>query len=119
MTELEINKTICEARGLCWHEQLKPSQDWTGGAGFPFRCRKCKTPLNVGGKIINIPSYTSSWSDYGQALEWAINKIWWKDFEAYLILKRHILRTYLLNPLRGSNTLAEFIVEHPEYFKDI
>ena len=120
MTELEINKTIHEARRLCWHEWTA-SIEW----GSPI-CRKCdKTKL-----FSPNPSYTSSWSDYGQALEWAMKQEWWEDFLYWSYEQINMIwdgddeypfvfPTEYLNPLRGSNALAEFIVEHPEYFKDI
>lgn len=103
-SEQEINKIIHKARGFRWVE------------GYVFY-------LN--------PSYTSDWSAYGEALEWAQKQDWWVEFicfmikdtgvdsahEALRVLTRIVeapnVSQDLLNPLRGSTALAEFIQSNP------
>ena len=107
----KTNQIIHEAMGLCWHEFDYVSYS---------KCLKCEKEEGI--STLN-PDYTS-WSDYGEALEWAQRQKWWRYF-AYETKKgtstRFVMsanvREDLLNPLEGSTALAEFIIEHPEYFK--
>lgn len=113
MTEQEINRVIHEkARGLCWHEEdCRESERWTDE--YEVFCKKCN-------KICpeDNPSYTSDWSAYGPMLEWAKEEKWWIDFLGYFWMKNtENAVTSLLNPLKGSTALAEFITAHPEIFK--
>ena len=111
MTNTQINQIIHEARGLCWHEFDYVSYS---------KCLKCEKEEGI--STLN-PDYTS-WSDYGEALEWAQRQKWWTDF-AYKV--RQVLPTHyimasflqddLLIPIKGSTALAEFIVAHLEFFK--
>lgn len=162
MTELEINKTIHEAMGKCWHEPL-PFHRCSKKVPHNGHCWFCQKPifyeqsksvvitqegltasicdsLNCSEiqqkyideyghpKDLNIyrtHSYTSSWSDYGQAIEWAMKQEWWDRFKTWFcceeINKTEIwwnASNRLLNPLRGSIALAEFIKERPESFKE-
>ena len=93
MTNLEINQTIHEARGLEWHEDL--------GNGI---CKHC------GGLFLKSdnPSYTSDWRVYGEFLEWLWNEKWeWFNEFAYDKAETFKVNT-LLNPLRGSTAFAKW-----------
>ena len=122
MTNNKSNQIIHEAMGLCWHgygrevnllsigERNYFSGDW---------CDICKTP--AGGKI---PDYTSDWSAWGKALEWAMEKEWWRDFITWSFLAENMSHDYILDIIavllsceEGSTALAEFITKHPDYFK--
>ena len=119
MTNTQINHIIHEAKGLCWHAWV--SKCPSVGCLFHGACKHC------GIKYFDnfyTPDYTSDWSAYGEALEWAQMQKWWTDF-AYKV--RQILPTHyimasflqddLLIPIKGSTALAEFIVAHLEFFK--
>jgi hypothetical protein len=96
VTDQEINKTIHEAMGLPW---FTPADKVVYG-----------TP--------DCPSYTSNWADYGPLLEWAMKQEWWLDFACSLdIMSDEPTELKLLNPLKGSTALAEFIVANPRYFE--
>ena len=116
MTNTQINQIIHEARGLCWH-MIKYRKD---EITMPrFRCSKCPDRYPQ-----NNPDYTSDWSNWGEALEWAQRQKWWADFAyemrpaspVHTILNA-FMREDLLSPSEGSTALAGFIVKHPEYFK--
>ena len=71
MTELEINKIIYKKLmgKKCWHEWVTVySQDRTGVPERRLQCNKCGWSNHKWVKNAN-PSYTSSWADYGKALE--------------------------------------------------
>lgn len=89
MTNEQVNRTITEVMGLKWHDPTK----------FTMERRN--------------PSYTSNWLDYGKALEWAQKQDWWEEL-AYQTEYVGMVTEDLLNPLRGSHNLAEFIVANPE-----
>ena len=108
MTNAEINKLLHErVVGQCWQEYLH---------GI---CIKCGRWSNHGGMISANwnPSYTSSWADYGRLLEAAMTKERWREFaytyesEVDSSFGMFVLREDLLNPLRGSTAMAEFIKE--------
>lgn len=67
-------------------------------------------------KYLN-PSYTSDWLAYGRLLEVAMTKEWWKEFlirhnEYYpFSMEPNFVFYVLLNPLRGSTAMAEFVKE--------
>ena len=75
------------------------------------------------------PSYTSSWADYGPMLEeFKLDKERWELFlreqaEKYPVDDEgewdfpEMVSELLLNLLRGSIAIAEFVVANPEYFK--
>ena len=111
MTSKSTNQTIHEAMSLCWHE-------WDGDE----QCDKCGK-YDFPPHSFN-PDYTSDWSAYGKAIEWAMGEEWWAEFayEVRQVSPAHILmasflRDDLLIMSEGSTALAEFITEHPEYFK--
>ena len=66
MTEIEVNKIIHERlMRKCWHEFATANlriAEWIK------QCNKSGWSKHKWGKSFN-PSYTSSWSDYGKALE--------------------------------------------------
>lgn len=103
MTEFEINQTIAEAMGICYHKL----NDCVPGFAYRWRCPKYNKLVH---EDFQNPSFTSSWADYGRALEWATGQKWWSEFIRY---KRIGFTSeavpILLNPLRGSTTLAEFL----------
>ena len=102
MTELQINQLLHErVMGECWHEYLH---------GI---CIKCGRWSNHGGMISANwnPSYTSSWADYGRLLEMAITKEWWDDVAYGKALWQGFKVDTILNPLRGSTAMAEFVKE--------
>ena len=108
MTELEINQIIHEAMGKCWHEDDTLTSH--------YRCKHCGAESMFA--FIRNPSYTSSWSDYGPMLEECMKKEWWPDFINFgLIYESKEVIPTLLNPLKGSIAIAEFVVANPEYFK--
>ena len=117
MTNTQINQIIHEAMGLCWHEVKEKEY------GNCIHCHEDVGWRVAKGTNLN-PDYTSDWSDYGKALEWVQMQEWWADF-AYKVRQvlptHHImalfLREDLLAPRKGSIVFAEFIVEHPKYFK--
>lgn len=107
MTNQEIDKII--------HEELH------GPVEYKEIIRHwCRRPLPVrwyfrrgGGKYKRVPLYTSLWADYGLMLEQAIEEEWWENFEEKLFnnYNYHEAMQILLNPLRGSTTIAEFLKE--------
>ena len=108
MTNLEINQLLHEkVMGKCWHE-------WIYSDTGRLVCNKCGcTPC---GWLEN-PSYTSSWEAYGRLLEVAMMKEWWKEFAYDLNTDDFTYADYqfkediVLNTLRGSTALAEFVKE--------
>ena len=70
MTELEINKIIHEKlMRKCWHEfVMENSQNSAGITVWIQQCNKCVWHKYAWTTSTN-PSYTSSWADYGKALE--------------------------------------------------
>lgn len=135
MTDLEINRTIHEGMGECWHED---SEGLWGENPYGTGCKRCGTdqteyPYDTPVLVNPNPSYTTSWADYGQALEWAQREIWWDTFKIWLCgADMNLTKMWwntnaemwwntsnrLLSPLSGSTALAEFIQAHPEYFKE-
>ena len=65
----------------------------------------------------NSPSYTSSWADYGRLLEVAMTKGWWikfayeEDTDGVTYANYDFKEETVLNPLRGSTAMAEFVKE--------
>ena len=57
------------------------------------------------------PKYTSSWADYGRLLEVAMTKEWWDDVAYGKALWQGFKVDTILNPLRGSTAMAEFVKE--------
>lgn len=128
LTAPQVNQIIAKVMGKCWHlwesnhsfsrreeaqafeTYKKPNSNSNYVFLYDWVCYRCGAGIDSMSRPIN-PSYTSDWSDYGQALEWAMEQDWWLDFEAFLIMHNHMGRRYLLNPLRGSIALAEFIKE--------
>lgn len=111
MTELEINKIIHEARGLCWHE-WEPQESHWNCCGFAT-CKKCgvntdREERDYQEQYQN-PSHTSSWADYGPMLEWAMKEPWWYDFVEEIYDTPKVMLFHMLNPLRGSTAIAEFL----------
>lgn len=109
MTELEINQIIQEkAMGGCWHE-IDDNGYVLASNPMSGKCRHCRGLMTKGKP--NNPSFTSSWADYGPMLEQTMKKEWWFDF---LFLwhgsrRGHTISIELLNPLKGSTALAEFL----------
>ena len=103
MTTIEINKTIHEAMGKCWHE-------WVVMSDEPMYkvCEKCSV-LKEGHAYADTiigqenPLYTSDWSAYGSMIEWAMEQEWWDKF-AY-----NYHHDELLIPKEGSEDIAEFL----------
>lgn len=131
MTTKSTNQIIHEAMGLCWHEWngVLPDSDYCPVLSDSHRdyitssCKKCGQH-NMGNYPPLNPDYTSDWSAYGKALEWAQGKEWWADFAYELravspapIIMSAFLRDDLLIISEGSTAIAGFITEHPEYFK--
>ena len=125
MTELEINQLLHEkVMGKCWHTYL--SQRYTSQRDeFSAPCIKCKRELYwLDGEDVN-PSYTSSWANYGPILEECMMKEWWDVFCDSLLPKNQrprigderVIPPLMLNPLRGSTAIAEFVEANPKYFK--
>ena len=109
MTSKSTNQTIHEAMGLCWHEWSKDN------------CKKC---IHCGfydfPPFTNLPDYTSDWSAWGKALEWAQEQEWWPIFlnEQFDVYNTPMTAmSQITTPLKGSTALAEFITKHPDYFK--
>ena len=101
MTNLEINQLLHErVMGECWHE-IEPRDD---GNLVRDYCIKCET-FGVGSSLAD---YTN-WPDYGPMLEVAMTKEWWNDFAYYSNGDFKI--STILNPLRGSTAMAEFVKE--------
>ena len=100
MTNAEINKLLHErVMGERWVEEMTLCD-----------CPSCRNP-----------SYTSSWEDYGRLLEVAMTKEWWPLFIALQIYDNNYgpeaedydgyVPVEMLNPLRGSTAMAEFVKE--------
>ena len=117
MNDLEINKLIHEkVMGKCWH---MADRDAFFGKGWNL-CIFCKELIQPN------PSYTTSWADYGPMLAWAQGELWWDDFITYMtsfFVQEPTVDdimgsvSMLLNPLRGSIAIAEFVEARPQYFK--
>ena len=119
MTNAQSNQIIHKAMGLCWHEYIKNSS-YECVCGYSSGDSRYGLAGHMDGYN---PSYTSDWSAYGKALEWAQKQKWWAEF-AYevrtvspYVIMAPFLRDDLLVISEGSTALAEFITEHPEYFK--
>ena len=64
------------------------------------------------------PSYASRWEFYGPMLEVCMKKEWWPDFINFgLIYESKEVIPTLLNPLKGSTALAEFVEANQQCFK--
>lgn len=118
MTDNEINRTIHEAMGKCWH---KESTRWFEGWGIKTIERYCS--ICDSDNIFN-PNYTESWQAFGEAFEWAQKQEWWKNFcfkfssttyiASYFEQKLQsdiLLSINLINPRRFATALAEFLKE--------
>lgn len=106
----KINQTIHEnGRGLCWHiyDNKKSS--------LCLKCRGQETFWDEDREKNRNPDYTSDWSAWGAALEWAKEKEWWEKF-AYDGNDIFPFHEELLNPEQGSTALAKFIDKNPTGF---
>ena len=119
MTNLEINQLLHErVVGECWHDADKRVGD---SVHIPLQwfCTKCGDEVGYEGVYMPPlhPSYTSSWEAYGRLLEVAMMKEWWKEFAYDLNTDDFTYADYqfkediVLNTLRGSTALAEFVKE--------
>ena len=117
----KTNQIIHEAMGLYWVPQ--PDIECPHKS-FPEFCVHCQSEhkWNIG---IN-PDYTSDWSAWGKALEWAQEQEWWGDYVVWgfsfcvqdvSFTDVLISLEYILSCERGSYLLAKFITKHPKYFK--
>lgn len=99
------DQIIHEARGLCWHK-----------ATFQMtNCIKCGENVDFQ-KSLN-PDY-SKWEYYGPMLEWAMNQEWWERYITILSFKSDWkMLDVILNPTRGRDAIAEFVLANPEYFE--
>ena len=113
MTNLEINQLLHErVVGECWHDADKRVGD---SVHIPLQwfCTKCGDEVGYEGVYMPPlhPSYTSSWADYGRLLEVAMTKEWWDDVAYGKALWQGFKVDTILNPLRGSTAMAEFVKE--------
>ena len=121
MTNLEINQLLHErVMGECWHIRNRTTEEqslahviWRKTdttQPYPhLECIKCGMILDIT-EPIN-PSYTSSWASYGRLLEVAMTKEWWDDVAYGKALWQGFKVDTILNPLRGSTAMAEFVKE--------
>ena len=124
MTELQINQLIHQkVLGKCWHEWEYDDVSYSVVWETRFKCRKCgeETWVDYGSMPSN-PSSTSSWADYGPMLEECMKKEWWRELAYYMSTDDTTYADYefkedILNPLRGSTAIAEFVEANPQYFK--
>lgn len=141
MTPQQADKIIVEAMGKCWHEfnKVMPKYDNLIGCfkcdeythkyeeliGYENdTCVECGRP-----SPINYPSPSSSWSDYGEVLEWSQKQDWFPMFLAQKEFHKNeiafevgyfndvITKKTMLDNKRGSLALAEFIQQNPKWFK--
>ena len=110
MTNFEINQTIHEVMGKCWHDADKRVGD-SFIIPLQWFCTKCGDEVGHEGVYMSPlhPSYTTSWADYGPMLEWAMKQEWGRKLLEGYALNGCV--EILLNPLRGSTAIAEFLKE--------
>lgn len=115
MTNTEINRALQEAMGGCWHE-IDDNGYVLASSPMSGKCRHCRGLMTKGKP--NNPFFTISWADYGKALEWAMKQEWWNEFAMDMAFTQTgagpfevLTRLAILNPLKGSIALAEFIKE--------
>jgi hypothetical protein len=83
MTKEEINQTITEAMGLCWHEEILPIR------GLIKKCKHCGYKANVlAGSVLGFGEWNPDWTsrekfldlwDWCYTQDWFIKMLGWLD----------------------------------------
>jgi hypothetical protein len=108
MNNIERDKFLTEAIGICWHESNVEQAKYFQNLG----CDKCNSGFIRGldGKPDGMPNF-STWEGFGKLWEWANKQAWWCKFRGYVFVRPDLDRMITCSWI-NPDTFADKVYQH-------